>query len=150
MMIAGSFFSGALDYDSGSVQNILMIGLGGGVINNYFSTMDELKLNLTAVDNDPVMKIIAEKWYEFKSTSMQRIIVDDGLRYIREANKRGERYDVLLIDVSYNEKRALMAPVEEFLADDEISEMNKILNKNGAVIVNIVTRHEDLDQADRV
>ncbi|KAL6724556.1 hypothetical protein Aduo_019436 [Ancylostoma duodenale] len=150
MMIAGSFFSGALDYYSKDVQNILMIGLGGGVINNYFSTMDEVNLNLTAVDNDPVMKIIAEKWYEFEASPKQRIIVDDGLRYIREANRRGEKYDVLLIDVSYNEHRPLMAPVEEFLAADEIAQMEKVLKKDGAVIVNIVTRNENIDKADHV
>ncbi|KAE9415568.1 hypothetical protein Angca_000585, partial [Angiostrongylus cantonensis] len=44
MMIAGSFFSGALQYDSSEIQNILIIGLGGGVINNYFSTMDKLQV----------------------------------------------------------------------------------------------------------
>uniref|UniRef100_A0A158PCF2 PABS domain-containing protein n=1 Tax=Angiostrongylus cantonensis TaxID=6313 RepID=A0A158PCF2_ANGCA len=150
MMIAGSFFSGALQYDSSEIQNILIIGLGGGVINNYFSTMDKLQLNVTVVDNDPVMKAIAEKWYEFKSTSMQRIIVDDGLRYIREGVQRGELYDVLLIDVSYNDVRPLMAPIEEFLLDDEIQQMNKIINKNGAVIINVLTLKKDIKEADRV
>ncbi|RCN41958.1 hypothetical protein ANCCAN_12063 [Ancylostoma caninum] len=96
------------------------------------------------------MKIIAKKWYEFEASPKQRIIVDDGLRYIREANRRGEKYDVLLIDVSYNEHRPLMAPVEEFLADDEIAQMEKILKKDGAVIVNIVTRIENMDKADHV
>ncbi|EYC16219.1 hypothetical protein Y032_0034g2867 [Ancylostoma ceylanicum] len=108
------------------------------------------RLNLTAVDNDPVMKTIAEKWYEFEASPKQRIIVDDGLRYIREANRRGEVFDVLLIDVSYNELRPLMAPVEAFLADDEIAQMEKVLKKDGAVIVNIVTRHENMDKADHV
>ncbi|KJH42888.1 hypothetical protein DICVIV_11125 [Dictyocaulus viviparus] len=150
MMIAGSFFSGALSYESREIQNILIIGLGGGVINNFFSTMDNLKLNITVVDNDSVMKTIAEKWYEFQSTSMQRIIVDDGSRYVREALKRGEMYDVLLIDVSYNEVRPLMAPVEEFLKNDEIMEFYKILTKNGAVIVNVLTLEKDILEADRV
>ncbi|KAJ1354180.1 hypothetical protein KIN20_011023, partial [Parelaphostrongylus tenuis] len=88
LMIAGSFFSGGLLYDSSQIQNILIIGLGGGVINNYFSIMNKVKLNITVVDNDPVMKAIAERWYEFESTPMQRIIVDDGLRYIREGVQR--------------------------------------------------------------
>lgn len=43
----------------------------------------------------------------------------------------GEKYDVLLIDVSYNEHRPLMAPVEEFLAADEIAEMSKVLKASG-------------------
>ncbi|VDM78960.1 unnamed protein product [Strongylus vulgaris] len=133
-MIAGSFFSGALDYNSREVQNILMIGLGGGIISNYFSTMEMLKLNITVVDIDPVMKKIAEKWYEFDPKPMKRIIVDDGLRFIREANKRGEIYDVLLVDVCYNEHRALMAPVEDFLIDEEIKEIYKILKPDDALL----------------
>ncbi|KAK6033518.1 hypothetical protein OSTOST_00276 [Ostertagia ostertagi] len=150
MMIAGSFFSGALDYGSKDVQNILIIGLGGGIISNFYSTIQHLKLNVTTIDIDPVMKVIAEKWYEFEETQLQRIIVDDGLRYIRQAVSRGELYDVLLIDVSYNDNRPLMAPVEEFLASDEIEKMNEVIKKDGAVIVNIVTRHENIDEADRV
>uniref|UniRef100_A0A7I4Z1B8 Methyltransferase-like protein n=1 Tax=Haemonchus contortus TaxID=6289 RepID=A0A7I4Z1B8_HAECO len=150
MMIAGSFFSGALDYNSTEVQNILILGLGGGIINNYYTTMRHLKLNVTTIDNDPVMKIIAEKWYEFEKSPMQRIIVDDGLRYIRQAVKRGESYDVLLIDVSYNDHRPLMAPVEDFLASDEIEQMKAIIKEDGAVIVNIVTRRDTMDEADRV
>ncbi|KAK6037113.1 hypothetical protein COOONC_25382, partial [Cooperia oncophora] len=70
MMIAGSFFSGALDYESQEVQNILIIGLG-------------------------------------------------------------ELFDVLLIDVSYNENRPLMAPVEGFLDSDEIEKMNEVIKKDG-------------------
>ncbi|KAJ1351311.1 hypothetical protein KIN20_007296 [Parelaphostrongylus tenuis] len=81
---------------------------------------------------------------------MQRIIVDDGLRYIREGVQRDELYDVLLIDVSYNAVRPLMAPVEEFLLDDEIQQIYKIIRKNGAVIVNVLTLQKDINEADRV
>ncbi|PIO57202.1 hypothetical protein TELCIR_21394, partial [Teladorsagia circumcincta] len=130
MMIAGSFFSGALDYDSKDVQNILIIGLGGGIINNFYSTINGLYLNVTVIDIDPVMKVIAEKWYEFEETPLQRIIVDDGLRYIRQAVSRGELYDILLVDVCYNDDRPLMAPVEEFLASDEIEKMNQVIKKH--------------------
>ncbi|KAK5974473.1 hypothetical protein GCK32_002808 [Trichostrongylus colubriformis] len=150
MMIEGSFFCGALDFDSKEVQNILIIGLGGGIINNYFSTIEDITLNVTAIDIDPVMKKVAEKWYEFEETPLHRIIVDDGLRYVRQAVKRGELYDVILIDVSYNDDRPLMAPVEEFLVADEIAKINEAIKKDGAVIVNIVTRRQNLDLADRV
>ncbi|VDK54819.1 unnamed protein product [Cylicostephanus goldi] len=96
------------------------------------------------------MKKIAEKWYELETTPMQRIVVDDGLRFIREASKKGEIYDVLLIDVCYNEHRDLMAPIEEFMVDEEIEQMNKVLKPDGAVIVNIVTRQEKVAEADKV
>ncbi|VDM59182.1 unnamed protein product [Angiostrongylus costaricensis] len=111
-MIAGSFFSGALLYDSSEIQNILIIGLGGGVINNYFSTMDKLQLNVTVVDNDPVMKAIARKWYEFESTSTQRIIVDDGLRYIREGVQRGNSKYIKYLPVLILEHPVLTSCVD--------------------------------------
>ncbi|KIH59212.1 hypothetical protein ANCDUO_10569 [Ancylostoma duodenale] len=88
-MISGIFFSHAVEYNSLRVNNVLIFGLGGGVINNYLSTMPGQKLNITIVDIDPVMKKIAEKWYGFKETDMHRIIVEDGVEFIKKASDHG-------------------------------------------------------------
>lgn len=39
LMVAGAFFSGALDFNTPRRQEVLLIGLGGGVINNYLTAM---------------------------------------------------------------------------------------------------------------
>ncbi|EPB72793.1 hypothetical protein ANCCEY_08129 [Ancylostoma ceylanicum] len=89
-MISGVFVSGAVKYNSTTNHNVLIIGLGGGVINNYLSTMPNQRLNITVVDIDPVMKKIAEKWYDFKESELHRIVVEDGIKYAKQASARGE------------------------------------------------------------
>ncbi|ETN79017.1 hypothetical protein NECAME_00391 [Necator americanus] len=44
-MIAGIFASGAVKYNSSRIHNVLIIGLGGGVINNYLSSMPNQKVS---------------------------------------------------------------------------------------------------------
>ncbi|ETN76899.1 hypothetical protein NECAME_03328 [Necator americanus] len=81
VMIAGSFMSGALQFNTTKKQDVLIIGLGGGVINNYLTTMKNQKLNVTVVEIDPVMKKIAEKWFDFQESPLHRIIIDDGVHF---------------------------------------------------------------------
>ncbi|KAK5976736.1 hypothetical protein GCK32_020933, partial [Trichostrongylus colubriformis] len=39
LMVVGAFFSGALEFNTTRKQDVLLIGLGGGIINNYLTTM---------------------------------------------------------------------------------------------------------------
>ncbi|KAL6729383.1 hypothetical protein Aduo_000441 [Ancylostoma duodenale] len=137
LMIVGTFMCGALEFDARREQNVLVIGLGGGVINNYLTTMKNQKLNVTVVDIDPVMKKVAEKWYGFEGSPLHRIIVQDGVDFLRDAVKRGEKYNVVLIDVSYNIILDFMGPTDEFLREDVIKSMRTVIVDTGAVIVNI-------------
>ncbi|KHJ87848.1 hypothetical protein OESDEN_12370 [Oesophagostomum dentatum] len=149
-LIAGAFMSGGLEFNTKRKQDVLIIGLGGGVLNNYLTTMENQTLNVTVVDIDPVMKKIAEKWFGFKESPLHRIIIDDGVRYIHDAARRGEKYDVIIIDVCYNVILPLMGPISEFLEDDLIASLRKITADTGAVIVNTVTSKNTRKAADKV
>ncbi|CAJ0591190.1 unnamed protein product [Cylicocyclus nassatus] len=142
LMIAGAFLSGGLELNTKRKQDILIIGLGGGVINNYFTQMENQVLNVTVVDIDPVMKKVATKWFGFTESPLHRIIVDDGVRYIHDAARRGEKYDVLIIDLCYNIPLPMMCPIMEFLDDGLITSMKAITAETGAVIVNIITEQK--------
>ncbi|KAK6760016.1 hypothetical protein RB195_021515 [Necator americanus] len=150
VMIAGSFMSGALQFNTTKKQDVLIIGLGGGVINNYLTTMKNQKLNVTVVEIDPVMKKIAEKWFDFQESPLHRIIIDDGVRFMYEAAKRGEKYNVVLLDVSYNIILPLMGPTQDFLKDDVIASMRAITANDGAAIINTVTSKDARDAANAV
>ncbi|VDK65598.1 unnamed protein product [Cylicostephanus goldi] len=89
LMIAGAFLSGGLEFNTTRKQDILIIGLGGGIINNYFTQMENQVLNVTIVDIDPVMLKVAKKWFGFAESPLHRIIIDDGVRYIHDAVRRG-------------------------------------------------------------
>ncbi|VDM75718.1 unnamed protein product [Strongylus vulgaris] len=91
-VIVGAFMSGGLEFNTMKKQDILIIGLGGGVLNNYFAQMKNQTLNITVVDIDPVMKTIAKKWFGFEESPLHRIIIDDGVRFIHDAAKKGLSY----------------------------------------------------------
>ncbi|ETN76898.1 hypothetical protein NECAME_03327 [Necator americanus] len=149
-MVAGAFISGALDFNSTDKQYVLLIGLGGGVINNYLTSMPNHTIDVTVVDIDPVMKRIAEKWFNFEHSPLHRIVIDDGVRYVHEAAKKGLKYNAILLDVCYNVRLPMMCPIEEFLTDDVIATMRAITSETGAVIVNIITTKQATNAADQM
>nr|CDJ84027.1 Spermine/spermidine synthase family protein [Haemonchus contortus] len=150
LMVVGAFFSGALEFNTTRKQDVLLIGLGGGIINNYFTTLPNHTIAVTVVDIDPVMKRIAEKWYDFHESANHQIVIEDGVRFVRDAARKGVKYDAILLDVCYNVPRSMMCPIDEFLSDDVIEAMKAVTSENGAVIVNIITTRDRTDEADRV
>ncbi|EYC37175.1 hypothetical protein Y032_0817g2509 [Ancylostoma ceylanicum] len=141
-MISGLFFSGAVEYNSTKKHDIVLMGVAGGVINNFLRTMPNQVLNITAIDIDPVMKRIAERWFEFEESPLSRIIVEDGIVYAEEAAKKGETYDAVLLDLSDNQKAELIAPIKEFLTDKVAATLSSILKESGALIVTVITQHD--------
>ncbi|EPB79971.1 hypothetical protein ANCCEY_00920 [Ancylostoma ceylanicum] len=140
LMITGAYFSGALELGSTATQKVLILGLGGGVINNFFSdAIDKGNIHVTSIDNDPVMVKIAKKWYDLIESPSHRVIIDDAVQFVSKEVAAGKKYDVILVDVCYNKVRQLMCPIDELLNDTVISDMNKIVKSDGAVIVNVVT-----------
>ncbi|KAK5977463.1 hypothetical protein GCK32_020443, partial [Trichostrongylus colubriformis] len=51
--------------------------------------IDGVQIAVTVVDIDPVMKVIAEKWYDFQESPNHRIVIEDGVRFLREAARKG-------------------------------------------------------------
>ncbi|ETN75706.1 hypothetical protein NECAME_03678 [Necator americanus] len=143
MMVGMSFAMEGLEFDTTSTQNVLMIGLGGGVINNFLSTLGpEMMINLTTVELDSDMLSAAIDWFQFNETHNNRVVIDDGIIFIRDASERGDKYKAILIDACYSELRPLCCPVEGFYNPDTIADISNILEENGIVSVNVVTTSE--------
>ncbi|WKY16499.1 hypothetical protein Q1695_001279 [Nippostrongylus brasiliensis] len=68
LMIAMGFVMEAIRFDTKELQNILMIGLGGGNMHNFFSATDSVQVNLTTVEIDSSMVDIATSWGHMHST----------------------------------------------------------------------------------
>ncbi|KAL6743413.1 hypothetical protein Aduo_016455 [Ancylostoma duodenale] len=141
-MISGLFFSGAVEYNSTKKYDIVLMGVAGGVINNFLRTMPNQVLNITAIDIDPVMKRIAERWFEFEESPLSRIIVEDGIVYAQGAAKKGETYDAILLDLSDNKPAELIAPIKEFLTDEVVSTLASIIKESGVLIATVITQHD--------
>ncbi|RCN31222.1 hypothetical protein ANCCAN_22999 [Ancylostoma caninum] len=88
------------------------------------------------------MKRIAERWFEFEECPFSRILVEDGIVYAQEAAKKGETYDVVLLDLSDNKPAELIAPIKEFLTDEVVSTLSSIVKESGVLIVTVITQHD--------
>ncbi|VDL80906.1 unnamed protein product [Nippostrongylus brasiliensis] len=89
VLIVGAFSTGALKLDTKREQKVLMIGLAGGVLANFLSTIPNVKISITIVDIEPVMKQIATKWFGIKESPTMRIVVQDGVEFVSEEAQKG-------------------------------------------------------------
>ncbi|KAE9411913.1 hypothetical protein Angca_006307, partial [Angiostrongylus cantonensis] len=84
------FASGTVEIRRDVVAKVLCVGLGGGYLNSYLHHHFP-KMDITIVELDPMMLRIARKWFGLDEDHRQRVIIDDGLNYIKRAAESGIR-----------------------------------------------------------
>ncbi|KAE9546994.1 hypothetical protein FO519_009794 [Halicephalobus sp. NKZ332] len=115
------------------VLQCLKIGLGGGSINVLFEGQFP-EARLTTVEIDPTMKYIAIKWFTTKEDDKHKIIVADGVNFVKENDKK---FDLILLDACYNDQTSsLSCPVAPFLDPSVIKAISDSLNPNGTLAIN--------------
>jgi spermidine synthase len=78
-----------LSQNESKLRNILVLGLGGATVQHLiYKAFPEVKI--TSVDIDPVMKDVAEKYFDLNSIPNHRVIIADACRIIVEP----EKYDL--------------------------------------------------------
>lgn len=120
---------------------ILEIGLGGGSLDMFLHQLNP-KLNITVVELDPVVVGIARKWFNVVNDNTRRTITADGLKFIKEAKKNGELYEVVFLDACDNSK-IIPCPSKIFRNPETFSTLSSILSSTGALIVNILPQNDD-------
>ncbi|KIH51973.1 hypothetical protein ANCDUO_17932 [Ancylostoma duodenale] len=140
MMVGMGFVMEALSFEPKSMQQMLMIGLGGGVINNFLSTLGpEAMINLTTVELDPEVFSLALDWFHLVETPTNRVVIGDGIEFIREASRKGDKYKVILVDACFDEIRPVCCPVEGFIDPETIENIGNILDEDGILSINVLT-----------
>jgi spermidine synthase len=76
-------------------QKVLIVGLGGGAMVHFYRHHDP-EVGVEAVEIDPTVVDIADRYFHIRPEKNIRIITGDGLRYVRETKSR---YDVICLDV---------------------------------------------------
>uniref|UniRef100_A0A914Z574 Uncharacterized protein n=1 Tax=Panagrolaimus superbus TaxID=310955 RepID=A0A914Z574_9BILA len=114
-------------------ESALIVGLGGGAMNNYFSTLENQPY-VTIVDIDPTIYYIARRWYDSKPSKYQEFFVDDAIAFVKNrslnllSSKNPDEllYDVILIDCSATEATDdLVSPIVEFLDPKVLEDCKK-------------------------
>ncbi|EYB94675.1 hypothetical protein Y032_0168g167 [Ancylostoma ceylanicum] len=129
------FLSGAVNMDREASVRVLNIGLGAGYVNSYLHHHFP-KMEITIVEIDPKMVEIARKWFDLTLDDRQRIVIGDGLEYIKKAVEKGEKYDVVLLDAcNMGENGA--CPLWDMMNKEIARTFSSLLTERGALISNV-------------
>ncbi|VDN53262.1 unnamed protein product [Dracunculus medinensis] len=129
-MIATAYSMEAISLEEAIPGNILIIGLGGGAMNNYLRHQTK-NINTTVVEIDPLYLDIATKYFGFIEDDRQRCIIKDGAVYIKESVERGEKFHVVVIDASYSDITYTLCPCEIFFNESVAAYLPKIIETTG-------------------
>lgn len=87
---------GAL-YLNPSPKNIVIIGLGGGVLARSLALLLP-ESDITSVELDPLVVKVACDYFNFSESERQRVVVGDGRQFLESALQDGKSYDLIMLD----------------------------------------------------
>jgi spermidine synthase len=109
---------------------VLVIGMGGGTLP---STLMKIlpKTDFNIVEIDPAVVRVAKKYFGFLTTSRVNITEEDGRVFVKRAIKKGEKYDLIMLD-AFDGKyvpphmltRQFLAEVKMIMAPDGVLAAN--------------------------
>ncbi|KAL7638286.1 UNVERIFIED_CONTAM: hypothetical protein RMT77_010850 [Armadillidium vulgare] len=122
----------------------LLIGLGGGAlatfIHKYFP-----KISIIVVDIDEEIVKVAKSWFNFKTDSNLKCVVDDGINYIEKACDEERKVDVIMFDVDSKElSEGLSCPPKPFVDKEFLKKVARCLTERGLFVLNLVCRDDAL------
>jgi spermidine synthase len=115
-------------------KRVVIVGLGGGGMVHFLKHYDP-ELNVEAVEIDPVVVDVADRFFDVRTGGNVRIVTDDGLKYLQSAEGR---YDVIYMDAFLKPARdtdpsgiPLHLKTEQFYKD-----LQQKLEPGGLVVIN--------------
>ncbi|KAL3107115.1 hypothetical protein niasHT_019511 [Heterodera trifolii] len=127
---------------SGRTRRTLMVGLGGASVPNFLLETDPSH-EVVSVELEPAVEYIARKWFGLVQSLRQKVVVRDGVDFIREWTENDGRFDCLIIDACGakspppGQKYPLICPFEGFVNPETIvDKMYKMLRADGTLIIN--------------
>ena len=111
------------------LQDVLMIGLGGGAIPKLF-LRDHPEVRFTTVEIDPAVAEVAYKYFNLPQDSRNQVIIADGRKYIQ---KCGDTFDLIIMDAFFAQSVPHQLYTREFFA-----EAKDRLNKRGIFAINLI------------
>ncbi|KAK8737067.1 hypothetical protein OTU49_004784 [Cherax quadricarinatus] len=129
-----------------TLSDLLVVGLGGGSLASYIHKYFP-QVRVTAVDLDPAVVEIAQKWFGFIPDVRLTVEVSDGIDYIHKAVELGRHYDAILFDVDSKDTGAGMScPPRAFVDTVFLHVVKRCLTSAGVLIINLVCRDHQLQQ----
>jgi spermidine synthase len=112
-------------------QRILVIGLGGASVHKALNILLP-RTQIDTVEINDVLPKIVDQYFGYKEDYRNKIFIEDGAIFAKEST--ANIYDIVLID-AFN---ADYIP-PQFLTDEFMQDIKKILTPNGVVAINTFT-----------
>ncbi len=121
-------------------KNILIIGLGGGILANTFGEIYP-QAHITSVEIDQVVADMAAKYFDYDdSVETKETHVRDGRVFVKRAIKKGLKYDLILLDAFNSD----YIP-EHMMTKEYLQEVKQLASKNGIIMANTFSSSELFD-----
>lgn len=120
------------------MQNILILGVGGGSV--IKTLLEEIKFEgmLTGVDLDPVVLQIAKKYFDLKEDEQLKLYQQDALNFIMKNN---EQFDLIIIDIFQD----IIMP--DFLFEKPfIDHIKKSMSLSGTLLFNTIVYNQQIQE----
>jgi|SRR5690606_39295733 len=114
--------------DLKSVENILILGMGGGSVIHSLRNTFEFTKNIVAVEIDPEIIKLAKREFGITSSENLQIIENDAFEFAKTSK---EKFQLVIIDLFIDLN---VPPI--FYGKEFCENISKLLAKNGSIIFN--------------
>lgn len=88
--------------------------------------------NITAVDIDPAMLSVATDYFGLTQDNRLKVVIDDGIEFLKKAVKMGQTYKAVLFDVDSKDPSVGMScPPIQFLSQEVLYAVKACIKDNG-------------------
>lgn len=118
-----------------TVENVLILGLGGGSVVETLRKHYNYNKTITAIEIDPVMIEICKKEFGLYSGDNLQIIEEDAFNYTKTNTKK---FDLIIVDLFIDTK----VP-EEFYSKTFFKSLQQNSAKDGQIIINLSLENQE-------
>uniref|UniRef100_A0A0K0DC01 PABS domain-containing protein n=1 Tax=Angiostrongylus cantonensis TaxID=6313 RepID=A0A0K0DC01_ANGCA len=84
-------------------------------------------MDITTVELDPAILRIAKKWYALDEDYRHRVIIDDGLNYVKCAAESVVHLDICTTDPDAKS----LCPIDIFFTEEAVRVLSKLISERG-------------------
>lgn len=121
--------TGLTKVDLKSVENVLLLGMGGGSVIESLRETFEYQKNIIAVEIDPEVIKLAKDEFGISASEKLQIIQEDAFEYVEYSE---EKFQLIIIDLFID---LYVPPV--FYKKEFCKNVSKLLQKSGFIVFNV-------------
>ena len=111
-------------------RSILIVGLGGGTLPTALGDLYP-EATIDVIEIDAAVVRVAEAYFDFKVTDRVQVWNQDARGFIKRAGRRGDHYDLIILDAFTGEYIPEHLMTREFL-----QEVRSLLSDTGVLVAN--------------